>query len=416
MIGIAIAAVGRELGAIGGSDARLSAFARRTAPLLAALSFAAMAVQLSPGGEPHLDRSGALLGHDLAQVWVAGRTAFAGAADRVYDFAAHGAELVRTFGPDAPLFGWHYPPVYFLPAMGLATLPYPAAVALWAAGSVLVFALAIRAATDRTDATIMALAHPLVFCALSYGQNSLVTASCLALGLAWLDRRPVVAGILLGLACYKPQLAALAPFLCLVTGRWRVLGTSLATMATLATISLILLGPSVWLAFLASIGPTGDLILRDASAGLDLNASAFGAVRLLGGPLPLAWAAQSVVSGCALGGALLAWRRTDDLRLRAAVTLFATVLMTPYLPVYDLAILLPGFCLLALAGAAAGSLTSAERALLIASVVLTPPLRSLTGLTGLPLGFGLALAAFSLATMRAAGRRPLLVAPNLAAR
>lgn len=396
--------LGREANAIRGMDARLLRLARLGAPVLAAGLLVVLAIGLAPGAEPGLDRSGAVLGHDLSQVWVAGRTALSGRGSEVYDVARHDAAVVELFGP-AARFRWHYPPVYLLPAAALASMPYLAAVAAWAAGSLALFALAMRRATGRMDATIMALAHPLVFTSAGYGQNSLVTAALLTVGLTSLDRRPVLAGIAFGLVCYKPQLAGLAPLLCLLTGRWTCLLASAGSAALVAGGSAAAFGIEPWIAFVHSVPATNEAILRDAIAGLDLNASGFGAVRLLGGSVGLASAFQVAVSAAAIVATALVWRRTDHATLRAAATLMAAPLMSPYVPVYDLAPLVPGAVLLAMG--ARGGLTGAERAFLIGTVLLGAALRPAIEITGMPLGFGLAAVGFGLAIRRALGPRAL---------
>ena len=40
---------------------------------------------------------------------------------------------------------------------------------------------------------------------------------------AWLDRRPVAAGVLIGLLTLKPQLGILFPVMLIASARWRVL-------------------------------------------------------------------------------------------------------------------------------------------------------------------------------------------------
>lgn len=142
------------------------------------------------------------------------------------------------------------------------------------------------------------------------------------------------------------------------------------------------------------MGETNRIILQKAAAGLELNASAFGAVRLWGGPIAAAWAFQAVVAALALGLAIRAWTTPVEPNLRAAALLAAAPLLSPYLPVYDLVPLVPATLLLVLTAHRAGGLRRHERAFLLATPLFAL-LREGAGLTGVPFGLVLGLAALA---------------------
>ena len=56
---------------------------------------------------------------------------------------------------------------------------------------------------------------------IGHGQNGFLTAALLGGALVVLDRRPLVAGILLGLLAYKPQYGVCSRIVLAVSGRWR---------------------------------------------------------------------------------------------------------------------------------------------------------------------------------------------------
>ena len=58
---------------------------------------------------------------------------------------------------------------------------------------------------------LLALAYPAVFINLGHGHNGFLTAALLGCALVLLDRRPLAAGILLGLVAYKPQFGLMIP-------------------------------------------------------------------------------------------------------------------------------------------------------------------------------------------------------------
>ena len=382
------------------SDARLFAFARRAAAVLVPLGFALVVIVYGTGPEPRRNWYGDMLGNDFSQVWVAGRSALEGRGGEPYDLPVHLENLKAAFGPECR-FAWHYPPVFLLPAAALATLDPQPAFLLWTILSLTVFALAMRVAAGRSDAACVALAHPLVLCNLAYGQNGLFTASLLTLGAVLVDRRPVLAGICFGLLAYKPQFASLAPLLLLLTGRRACLASCLATILTLCLASLALFGTAPWIGFLVTLGETNRIILQKAMAGLELNASAFGAVRLLGGSTAAAWTLQAASALLALAVALRTWLRPADPDLRAAALLAAGPLLSPYVPVYDLAPLVPATLLLALVAHRTGGLRPHER-VLVCAAPLAAVIRETAGFTGLSLGLILSLATLACIAHRVA--------------
>ncbi len=388
-----LAAVRADLANLFGDDARLFAFARRAAWILVPLAVGLAVILYGTGPEPRRNWYGDMLGNDFSQIWVAGQAALEGRAGEPYDLPVHLANLKAAFGPSAR-FAWHYPPVFLLPAAAMAVFEPQAAFLLWTALSLGLFAVALRLAAGRTDAACIALAHPLVFCNLAYGQNGLFTAALMTLGAMLVDRRPWLAGLCFGMLAYKPQFAALAPLLLLLTGRRVCLAVSVATVIGLCLAALALFGAAPWIGFVRTLGDTNRIILEQAAAGLDLNASAFGAVRLLGGSMVAGWASQAALAVGALALTVRAWMIPASPDLRAAMLLAAAPLISPYVPVYDLAPLVPATLLLVMAAHRAGGLRGYERALLIASP-LTALLRDAAGATGFSFGLLLSLATFA---------------------
>lgn len=387
------AALWADLKDLAGSDARLFAFAKRAAWVLVPLTLAIVVGVFGTGPEPRRNWYGDMLGNDFSQVWVAGRAALEGRGGEPYDLPVHLENLKAAFGPECR-FAWHYPPVFLMPAAAFAILEPQPAFLLWTALSLAVFTWAMRFAAGRRDAAWIAVAHPLVYCTLSYGQNGLFTAALLTFGTLLVDRRPWLAGLCFGLLAYKPHFAALAPLLLLITGRRVCLTSCLATVLALCLASLALFGTAPWIGFVGTLGETNRIILQKAAAGLELNASAFGAVRLWGGPIAAAWALQAVVAALALGLAIRAWTKPVEPNLRAAALLAAAPLLSPYLPVYDLVPLVPATLLLVLTAHRAGGLRRHERAFLLATPLFAL-LREGAGLTGVPFGLVLGLAALA---------------------
>jgi len=220
----------------------------------------------------------------------------------------------------------------------LALAPYRIALAIWSALGLAGYLATIRRISADRRAWLLALAFPGVFLDLAQGQTGLITTTLMGGGLLLLDRRPYVAGGLIGLLAMKPHLAVLLPLLLLVSGRWRsVIGAALSSVG-LSAIATAAFGAGIWRAFLASSGTTW----RGLSGGylpLDKVPSTFAALLRLGAPADIALAVHALLALAAAVLAVDAWRRPGSLELKAGVAVIATLIVLPYAFDYDLALL-----------------------------------------------------------------------------
>ena len=198
----------------------------------------------------------------------------------------------------------------------------------------------------------------------------------------------------------------------LATGRWRVAAAALACAALSAAITTAALGLDIWTTFLSSLSDTNKDIFEEAWAGLSLNASAFGAMRVLGGSIAVAWTVQGLVSLAALGIVLKLWLSPCPQDLRNGSLIAAIPLVSPYVPVYDLAVLVPAgaFFILGVRGA----LTQGERIAILALYALAINPREVTKATHLSCGFLVAGGTFALIAFRAWKRMRSVPSSNAA--
>jgi len=294
-----------------------------------------------------LDYMGRPLGTDFANVWAAGAMVLSGKAAEVYNPALHWAEQQSVFGkPDIPFYGWHYPPFFLLVAGALAFLPYLGALVAWQAATLAAYAAMIRLIVPGTTALLVALAFPAVFVNLIHGQNGFLTAALFGAGLSFLDRRPLLAGVFLGLLAYKPHFGLLLPLVLLVTARWRPLLSAAATVLAMAAVTTLTFGTEIWRAFLKSTEFTSAVVLEAGSTGWEKIHSVFSLARSLGCPVGAAYALHgATVLGLAAGTVWL-WRRHCDLKVQSAGLVAASVLVTPYALDYDLTALAPAIAFL----------------------------------------------------------------------
>ena len=186
-----------------------------------------------------VDRNDKPIGTDFSNVWAAGKLVLDGRPEAPYDpVLQHAAEREAFGGRPVPFFGWHYPPLFLIVAAALALLPYGWALLAWTAFDLSAYLVTMRAILPRPETVLLALAFPATFVNLGHGQNGFLTASLLGGALLLLDRRPLVAGVLIGLLAYKPQFGVMIPLVLLATARWQVIAAATATVLAACAVTL----------------------------------------------------------------------------------------------------------------------------------------------------------------------------------
>lgn len=286
-----------------------------------------------------LDAGGRPLVVDFLPVHIAGALARHGQAALAYDWR-HFHDLQATFigHPFAGYLGWHYPPLFFLVAMALATLPYTPAFLLWVAATVVGF-WAVIARIAGKGAGLLALALPPVLACAMVGQNGFFTAALLGAMLLALPRRPLLAGLLLASLTFKPQFGILLPFALAAGGHWRSLGVAL--LGTLLWVGIgYAIAPAAFIGFVHYLPQTGAAVLGEGAAGWFKLQSIYAVARLCGGGDTLGWRLQIVAILLAGGFNIWLWRRLDaPFALKATALVGGALLATPYVYFYDLPIL-----------------------------------------------------------------------------
>ncbi|MBN9594792.1 MAG: DUF2029 domain-containing protein [Afipia sp.] len=374
---------------------------RGYALLVLAISLAGL-IGLVATSQHLIDRNGKPIGTDFSNVYAAGALTLSGKAPDAYDpKLQHAAEIAVFEGRDVPFFGWHYPPFFLMIAALLALMPYALALLCWLAVSLPAFLIAVHAIVPRRETWLVTAAFPAVFVNVGHGQNAFFTAALLGGFLTLLNRRPVIAGILLGLLSYKPQFGLLIPLVLLVTGRWTTMLSATATVAVLIGASTLLFGVSVWHAFIESATFTRTIVLEAGGTGWEKIQSLFSAVRMWGGSIDAAYAAQGALALTLAASVVWLWRSQAAFELKAAALAIACLLATPYVLDYDMVVLGIAIAFLVRHGLARGfhPYEISLLALAWAAPFLT---RSIAGLSGVPLGLIVMLALYAMTLRRAA--------------
>jgi hypothetical protein len=212
----------------------------------------------------------------------------------------------------------------------------------------------------------LAITFPGVIINFMCGQNGFLTAALMGGGLLMLERRPLLAGFLFGLMAYKPQYAILIPLALLVARQWRALIATAISATLFAALSLAVFGESTWRAFEASIPFTQKIVLERGAINFTTLQSIFGAVRMWGGSVDVAYLFQVVVAIYAAVAVVLVWQSSRPFALKAATLAVGSLMVSPYVLQYDLVLLALPIAWLAMEGFKTGFLPYEKAVLSIA--------------------------------------------------
>lgn len=225
------------------------------------LPVVAMLWSMIAGPDRGTPLQGLIAGRDFGALWLSGRLGLRGVADpawvTILFSPQHFSTLLKThwlFLPGQRL--WSYPPPVVLFTTVLAFLPIGIGWVIFAVAGVVAMTLALRAATGIPwrAACLCVLLAPATWDCILAGQDALLFGATIIFGLALCTRRPILAGILLGIATGKPQLGVTTP-LALVAGKaWATIAYAALTAAALAALA-ELIWPGAWHLWLANVVP-----------------------------------------------------------------------------------------------------------------------------------------------------------------
>jgi Glycosyltransferase family 87 len=306
---------------------------------LFAVTFIAYAWTIDWRGAIPRDGTTLAVGRDFLNLWMYGRAASSADPGQFYDLATYHSAIRDLLGMELNGQNWSYPPSIMLLAAPFGQLSYLTALACWTLIGVAVFvAVGRKHVSDWRILIPVVLSPAALFCLIS-GQSSFLATAMLMAIFALLDRKPVAAGVLIGLLSIKPQLGILFPFMLMASGRWRVFIAAGATALALVGATAAIFGEQLWIDFVSKGLPVQGLVLSDPDRiatpffptvfmnlrGLDLGTAA-------------AMSVQAAFSAFALGAMIWAFRfrRDADPPLMLALFLACSASASPYLLAYDL--------------------------------------------------------------------------------
>jgi arabinofuranan 3-O-arabinosyltransferase len=301
--------------------------------IVVAITLAALAASWIPAPLPRF-----LTNADFSNYWMAARLTLAGKTlDLFSGQEIYFAHLKEAFGPDYDWHNWSYPPHYLLLIAPLGWLGYLPAATVFLAVTLVMFVHAASIACRVLDRLGWIFIAAFAIVNVMSIQNGFLTASLVLYGLGLRERRPVLSGIAIGLLTIKPQLGILLPVLLLYEGRFRAIAAAFCAIAVLVAVSIAAFGLEDWLGYVARNLPyQNDVMMRFTGTFVAMMPSTLAALRLLSVDVSIASMIQLAVSMAAFGAYLWSLFALKSGQARAASTVIATFLISPYALHYDL--------------------------------------------------------------------------------
>lgn len=304
--------------------------------------------------------AGAAFGGDFTCFWNAAVHARLGDFAAVYQADAWREALATG---SQPSLAWYvYPPFSLFGLQLLGAMSYGQAVAWWSLAPLPFYLALVVLHARRAEAglrrlgpgdsprlgwlglaVVCGLTAPLLSANLFSGQTGALLAVLFLAATYFLPRRPILAGVLIGLIAVKPQLGLLFPFALVAAGRWRAVFAAAGAIAVLSAASLAWVGPDVWADYLQMTRLFSRFIALEYGRIDQLALAPYVSLRSIGTPVAAAAAVQAAISMAALVIIVAVFRRAgeapmhEDGRwdLRLGLLSAGALLATPYALTYE---------------------------------------------------------------------------------
>ena len=284
------------------------------------------------------DSHGYVLGRDFLNFWNYGIAAWHSDPEKYYRPDIYWSLVSGQLGTDYPHQLWSYPPSVMLIAAPFGLMPYLAAYALWTALGIAALTYVICKWTRPAfhPMVLMFMSPAALFCFIS-GQNSLFTTALIITVLQYLQKRPFLAGLLLGILTLKPQLGLLFPFALIASRNWKAFFAASVTTLLIAFFTALFFGHDIWSVYLSLGIPMQNTILQDPP---DIIAALMPTLSMdlhvLGVGYRPAMGFQAIFAVIAIATTMWAMARHRDDPRSWAILITGTILFTPYLMSYDM--------------------------------------------------------------------------------
>lgn len=227
-----------------------------------------------------------------------------------------------------------YPPSMLLLIWPLALLRPAIALPVWFGVSLAAYVGACWRRPGGPLIATLAVVSPSTLAALYYGQVSLLVAACIIGGCRLVGRRPILAGVLFGLAAVKPQIGLLVPVALISARQWRSVIAAATTVGLTVVASSMAFGWTTWARLPAALATVSGVVAQRAVYDT-LSPTVSAACRLLGAGPALTDAAQLIAAVATVGVIWIVFRRGFT-SLGVAALAVGAFFVTPYAVYYDL--------------------------------------------------------------------------------
>lgn len=305
---------------------------------------------------------------DFISFWTSSYLVLKGQAAQAYDYSVLNEIQLRMY--DQGGLPFMYPPTWLLVVSPVALLSYNPAALVYEGLQALALVVACRFLVRGEAPLWILVAFPAVMFGIMHGQNTALNTALLAGAFAALDRnRPLLAGLLIGLLSYKPQIGVLIPIALLAGREYRVFAAAAITTLAFAAVSWLVFGTEVWRAFFETIGFAREWLMS-GQVPANKYASILGWLRQFGIGNTAGMIVQSGFALTAAAAVIWSWRADLPLTVRAGLLVTGTCLATPYLLDYDLGVLVIPALMLVREGNRSGYLSYEKLALAATTVCL----------------------------------------------
>jgi arabinofuranan 3-O-arabinosyltransferase len=295
-----------------------------------------------------IDQAGRPVFSNFLCFWAAGKLAAGGQAAASYSWHAISQVEAAAVAPGLTILPWLYPPSFLLVMAPLSHLSYLGACALWLVATGIAYVMVMRLILPHRLSILLALAAPTTLFNVIETETGFMVAALIGFTLTMLERRPVLAGVALGLLTMKPQFGLIFPILLIISGNWRVFWSATVTAVVIAALTRLAFGADIWQAYVHAIptigaadlgqGDRNRLMAGGTIAWCDIQ-TWFSVARYLGALDPVPWIVYAVTATISVLAICWLWRQPVSAHVKAAAVSVGVFLAMPYVMSYDMVVL-----------------------------------------------------------------------------
>lgn len=279
-------------------------------------------------------------GGDFILFWAASSQILHGHFVDIYNTAAHEAAMQSGQFLNHPYkLPFLYPPPMLLFIWPIAFFTYSLSYTLWALSAPIITAKTLNLLCTNWSIAAFAFFSPQFVVSLLTGQNGLLITLILTLGIFYLEEKPFLSGLILGLLVVKPHVVFLVPLGLIFSRQWRIIAGTATSASLMIILSYCVFGLETWKRFFEYSHAMQSNILHDVFL-CQIFITIFGFLSVQGLPFIAAFWIQITFSLIVIACVLYNTIKSKNIYNNVILCLAASPLCTPYLLHYDLTYML----------------------------------------------------------------------------